>query len=287
MDCGRRNSDSGSYSLTQLGAHVWMLPHQPHGCRPALGLVVGQEHALAVDGGCSPAHRQVFLKQALSRIADRPLITVLTHAHWDHVCGAADGIGRVLCTEQAGEQLSQGLPRLSAFSRDGITAEYGNASAPLPLPRADTFTGSCTLHLGGISAQIITVDCDHESGCAVVLVPEEGVAFLGDALYAAVCDDCAWYTAGRLQTLLEYLLALDAAQYVPGHGAAMTKAELRDYAAHLKQVAARAGNATSRMQLRKRLLQSGDLPDAAQQEEMMWFVRGNRNIQDSSANRMD
>lgn len=287
MDCGRRGDDTRAPRLTQLGEHVWILPNQHHGCRPTLGLVVGHTGAVAVDGGCSPAHRRAFLHQARGKIASRPLLTVLTHAHWDHASGAADGVGKVLCSASAAKQMSDGSLHLTAFSRDGIAAEYGDALATPQFPRkVETFSELKALNLGGLSVRIMEVDCDHETGCAIVCVPGEGIAFLGDAVYAAVDDVGSWYTAEKLCMLMKRLLALDVEQYVMGHGAVLNKAELGGWWAHLAQISARVGQAASPMKLRRILLEHGGLPDAPEMEEMMWFVRGNQHMRCHTSNQI-
>ena len=76
-------------AMVQLTSRVWHTLPVEAGDRPALGLAVGENAGLLIDGGNSPAHVEEVLQTA-RRVSDVPLKALcLTHWHWDHTFGAA------------------------------------------------------------------------------------------------------------------------------------------------------------------------------------------------------
>ena len=53
--------------LKQLTEHIRYLPACEQGDRPALAYILGQNRALMVDAGNSPAHARLFLRFAVRR----------------------------------------------------------------------------------------------------------------------------------------------------------------------------------------------------------------------------
>ena len=68
-------------AMVQLTSRVWHTLPVEAGDRPALGLAVGENAGLLIDGGNSPAHVEEVLQMA-RRVSDVPLKALcLTHWH--------------------------------------------------------------------------------------------------------------------------------------------------------------------------------------------------------------
>ena len=243
-----------SFELNQLTPHVyWSLPVEETD-RPILAAIAGAQSVLMVDAGNSPAHASTFSESLRPRGLIAPAYIALTHYHWDHVFGSAYLEGLLVACAETGERLRE-MSRLDwrdksldqrvedgsehEFSRAHIKAEMSNierAKLKLRLPDI-TFSQRLTINLGEVSCQLICVGGDHTSDSTIIYVPEDGVVFLGDCIYSGFRRDGLIYTQQKLFTLLDTLLALDAAYYLPGHASQpLTRADMENEAKRLKAV---------------------------------------------------
>jgi len=191
-----------------------------------VGLVVGDGSALMIDAGSSVAEGARLRTEAQGLAGRRVNHLALTHAHFDHVFGAAEfadaevfgavGVERVLADER------------EALRRDavenGLHARVADeAVAALTDPR-HLVSGKWSLPLGGDrQALLVNVGPGHTSHDLAVLVPgSPPVVFCGDLV-----EESGEPQAGpdavpsRWPAALDRLLGLggEDAVYVPGHGA--------------------------------------------------------------------
>jgi glyoxylase-like metal-dependent hydrolase (beta-lactamase superfamily II) len=220
------------HTLRRLTAHVWWLNPYADTDRPTLGVVVGSAGSLVVDAGASPAHARALLAELARHALPPPRFVVLTHWHWDHIFGltALDapalasmetqrivGVMAGLDWSDAAldERVAQG--REIAFCRDMLCLELpDHAERQLRVPEIG-IAAAATLDLGGCACQLIHVGGDHSPDGLVVHVPQDGVVFLGDAIYDDLYHGPRRLTTAQLFPLLDRLLALEADHYVGGH----------------------------------------------------------------------
>ena len=256
-------------AMVQLTSRVWHTLPVEAGDRPALGLAVGENAGLLIDGGNSPAHVEEVLQTA-RRASDVPLKALcLTHWHWDHTFGAAStGLPVTACRATA-ERLDwmrglswtdEAIARRVAegtemeFCRENILIEWPDSGRQIQIPAVSRlFDREETIDLGGLTARIFRVDSDHTPDCCVVQLVEEGVVFLGDCLYLNM-DHQPWFrTAERTRRLMETLLALNARWYVPAHHGVCSGEEFAGFARQMLLLAQAAEGAETAAQAQERL----------------------------------
>ena len=52
--------------------------------RPLIGYVRGDSFSIAVDAGSSAVHVKLFHEALAEEHMPMPVLTILTHSHWDH-----------------------------------------------------------------------------------------------------------------------------------------------------------------------------------------------------------
>lgn len=183
--------------LERISEHVyWLAPAKPD--RPSLCAVVGESATLMLDAGASDAHARLFLDALAAENVAPPIAVVLTHSDWDHVFGAAEvgapviahqltdiALAELAATDWSDEALDA---RVAAGVRSPEHAANIKAEMPAPrnvrVARADThFEDGLELELGGVNVQVRHVGGDHADDSSVIYVTQDGVLFLGDALY--------------------------------------------------------------------------------------------------------
>ncbi|MGX1726729.1 MBL fold metallo-hydrolase [Streptomyces diastaticus] len=203
------------------------------------GLVVGPAGALLVDAGAS-LREGALLRGAVERALGerggpgRVTHLALTHAHFDHVLGAAVFAGAQV---YGAVGLDAALARTDALEADAVhhgldPHEAGEAVDTLVVPR-HAVSGEAVVELGG-GRRVLLADLGpgHTAHDLAVLVPgTPDVVFCGDLV-----EESGEPQAGpdavpaRWPEALERLLALGGpdAVYVPGHGAVVDAAFVRD-----------------------------------------------------------
>ena len=227
--------------LTRLSAHCLALPCDPRTDRPSLGCVHGARRTLLVDGGNSPDHLALMLREMARTGLPAPDVAAVTHAHWDHVFGLCALSAPVIACEQTQEQLARmsawawTLPAMEARLRTGedILFCHENMLKEYPDPgkicvrTADVVFDDClTLDLGGCEVRLLRLENSHAAGCVVVYVPGDKVIFLGDILYEDLHHTPPCYHRARFEALRRALDALDFDTAVPGHQPPLTRSEL-------------------------------------------------------------
>ncbi|MEU0586180.1 MBL fold metallo-hydrolase [Streptomyces sp. NPDC006132] len=200
------------------------------------GLVAGEDAALVIDAGSSPAEGARLRAQAQSLTGHRVTHLALTHPHFDHVFGAAAfpgaevfgavGVDAVLTRARDREEL------YADAVRNGLNETVARESADRLVPPRHLVSGEWTLDLGGGRQVLLAnVGPGHTAHDLAVLVPgDPEVVFCGDLV-----EESGEPQAGpdavpsHWPAALDRLLALggEDALYVPGHGAVVDAAFVR------------------------------------------------------------
>ncbi|MFD5452266.1 MBL fold metallo-hydrolase [Streptomyces sp. NPDC003470] len=198
------------------------------------GLVVGADAALSVDAG-SGLGEGARLRGAARELAGRRVTHLaLTHAHFDHVLGAAAFAGaEVFGAAGVAAVLAGGREALRADAvAHGLDARLAEEAADALVPVRHEVSGERTLDLGG-GRRVVLADVGpgHTGHDLAVLVPgDPAVVFCGDLV-----EESGEPQAGpdavpaRWPAALDRLLGLggEDALYVPGHGAVVDAAFVR------------------------------------------------------------
>lgn len=223
--------------LKKVSNDVYCSDFVSEGDRPTLGLIIGKEASLIVDGGNSKAHIEEFIKE-VKKVATSPIkYMAITHWHWDHVFGihwAKREIGITpICNCKTQKKIKY-LKTLNWTKEDlkqrvesGDEIEFCEENMLIEMTslkniEIDTcsivFKDKIVIDLGEVKCKISQIISDHSDDCTIVEVKgEKKVVFLGDCLYLDMYNGPWSYTMEKLYPMLETLLDLEASWYIPSH----------------------------------------------------------------------
>ena len=232
-------------TLQQITDCIWMLPHDSFTDRPNLYYIHGDERALAVDAGASPAHVADFYHAIEAAGFPLPTVTAITHWHWDHTFGLCAVQGETIASAatcrqlEAVQQWAWDRPAMQrreqtgediAFCNMCIMREY--AAQPetirVTLPQ-QALTQPLTLDLGGIHAILTPCGSPHSEDALIVHVPEERALLIGDADCEDYYHQDGMYQEEPLRAWIQRITQLDFHHYLIGHGEPETKETALSY----------------------------------------------------------
>ena len=211
-----------SDKLVRLTERVWIYPYEEVRDRPNLGYIRGDRLSLAVDAGHSDAHIAEFHAALNAEGLPLPDLTVLTHWHWDHTFAMHKVHGLTLTNGHTDAHLRAFREMIQ---REGVEAflsmdetirrEYSGGRPVVVTPADIVFSGGIDIDLGGCAVRAFEVESPHTDDGTFVLVPGEGVLFIGDANSGAFPT---WQRdAAMAKKLADTIRALDARIVVEGH----------------------------------------------------------------------
>lgn len=263
------------------GVWAWIAASSTWGYSNA-GLIAGNDASAMIDTLYDLRLTQELLDAVAPLLAGRPLSDLVnTHGNGDHCFGnqllpadvrvhAAPDAAATLHTESPGDLaalLRQDLrPVLGPFVRRcfGDFDFHG-----IVLREADVLVeGDTVLPVGGRAVRLLRFPPAHTTGDLAVHVPDAGVVFTGDLLFA---DATPVMWAGPLDNwirALDTLVDLGAHAFVPGHGLITDPdgvAEARAYLVHVRdaiRAAFDAGHTWEQASAEIDLDRFASLPDA-------------------------
>jgi len=185
-------------------------------------VVIGERSVAVIDPGGSRAAGQA-LRTAIRARTDLPVShVVLTHAHPDHVLGAA------AFTDAPDTIVHERFARAHAARRVTDRARLGalmSGSAPL-VPNVSLGTGaSLTLALGGRTLEVRALPSAHTDHDLVVLDRNSGTLIAGDVVVGQRLPSLEGDLSGWI-AVLEQMAAWPLQRIVPGHGEPAAPARL-------------------------------------------------------------
>ncbi len=243
------------HGLTELGngAYAWLQPDGGWGWSNA-GLITDGNEALLVD----TLFDEVLTAQMLAAMRGaRPKARigqlVNTHANGDHCNGNALVEGaEIISSAATAEELAHENPRMMATLMQrapemGETGEFFQHCFGAfqfeginPTQPTRTFVGALDVRVGDKDVHLRQVGPAHTKGDVIVHVPADGMIFTGDILFIEG-HPIIW--AGPVQNWIDacnYMLSLDCATIVPGHGPvtdATGVTAVRDYLTYIRDEA--------------------------------------------------
>ncbi len=201
-----------------------------------LGCVVGPTSMLAIDSGGAPQHARNFI--AATRSIGKPFDrVVITHEHPDHIAGLSQfppGVEIVAQEETRAQMVKMGQPATPPYwATNPAWGRPGDVNRVI-LPTV-TFHDRMTLYYGDTEVDIVWPGRAHTSGDAVVLLPSEKIAFLGDVAFFEVTPlNGSGYVADWIRACDRFLADPNIQTIVPGHGPVGGKAELAEMKGYLE-----------------------------------------------------
>ncbi|MFJ6688244.1 MBL fold metallo-hydrolase [Streptomyces sp. NPDC091294] len=232
------------------GVHAYI---QPDGgwCLNNAGVLVSDGAVAVVDTAATERRARALRAAIASRTPLEVGTVITTHHHGDHHFG--NSVVAPHATVVSHEVTRNEMARRGLAMRDVWPAtQWGDIRLALPTL---TFRDRATLHVGGLTAELIHVGPAHTTSDIVVWLPEQRVLFAGDVLLPGCTP---FVLMGSLSGTLEAitrLRALDPAVVVGGHGPVAGPEVLdatRDYLLWVRDIA-RAGLAAGVSPLRAAL----------------------------------
>jgi glyoxylase-like metal-dependent hydrolase (beta-lactamase superfamily II) len=215
------------------------------------GLVTSDAASLLVDT-LFDLHLTREMLGAMERVTStHPIsIAVNTHGDPDHTFGnellpedaeiwasttsrdamlrsSPEQVAGMLGTHDLGEEWARfARSRFGTFDLAGITQR----------PPTQVFDGSTEISVGSRTVELLELGPGHTAGDTVVHVPDSGVIFTGDLVFA---NDTPLVWAGPVESwlhALDRILAMKPRCIVPGHGPVTDDAGVRDLAHYLQYV---------------------------------------------------
>lgn len=202
------------------------------------GCVVGPRSMLAIDAGGGPQHARNFI--AAMAFAGKPFDrVVITHEHPDHSVGLpvfAPGIEIVAQEETRGQMVRMGQPATPAYwATNPAWGRPGDVNRVI-LPTV-TFRDRMSVWYGETQVDFVWPGRAHTSGDAMIMLPKEKIAFLGDIAFFEVTPlAVSGFLADWIKVCDRLIADPDVQTVVPGHGPVGGKAELADMKGYLELV---------------------------------------------------
>ena len=209
-------TNAGSFTINQLRPNVFWVS----GGGGNSGVIVGEAGVIVIDAKISAGSGKELL-DVIAQITPKPIkAVILTHSDGDHVNGLVSfpkGI-RIIAHENNKNELAEAL---SSGGRGALPSSY--------FPTEVLTNTREALEIEGVKLEAYHWQPAHTGGDLVVLLPNEKIVFAGDL--TAMADprihsekggtSLGWVTTSRA------MLQLDSNEFVPGHGAVLSKTEIQ------------------------------------------------------------
>jgi glyoxylase-like metal-dependent hydrolase (beta-lactamase superfamily II) len=183
------------------------------------GFIVGKDGVIVIDAKMTvPSAKEMIAD--IAKITPKPITTViLTHSDGDHVNGLAgfpDGL-TIIAQENCKKEMEESLATKNPAPKDRLPTK--------------TVANEENITINGVKLTLLHFAPAHTSGDLMVYLPEQKIVFTGDIIatsqeYTLIHTNKHGSSEGWITTV-RGLLALDANDYVPGHGDLQTKADVQ------------------------------------------------------------
>ena len=185
------------------------------------GVIVGDKGVVVVDAKTTPAGGKELLEN-IAKITPKPVTAViLTHSDGDHVNGLASFPAGITIIAHANNKKEQEAA-LKAGGRGAPPADH--------LPTQAVAKNKETVKLDGVKFELLHWAPAHTSGDLVVYLPSEKIVFTGDIIATQLPDPLIHLekegSSEGWITTTKGIVALNADEFVPGHGNVQMKADI-------------------------------------------------------------
>ena len=186
------------------------------------GVIIGNKGVIVVDAKTTPDGGKELVEDIAKITPKRISTVILTHSDGDHVNGLASfppGI-KIFAHENNKKEQEAAL---AAGGRGAPPADH--------LPTDVVSKNKTSLKIDGIQFELYHWAPAHTSGDLVVYLPAEKIVFTGDIIAAQLPDPLIHLekhgSSEGWITTTKGILALNATQFVPGHGNVQAKADIQ------------------------------------------------------------
>jgi cyclase len=185
------------------------------------GVIVGDKGVIVIDAKTTPEGGKELLDN-IAKITPKPVTTViLTHSDGDHVNGLASFPAGITIIAHENNKKEQEAA-LAAGGRGAPPADH--------LPTQVVTKNKENLKIDGEKLEVLHWAPAHTSGDLVVYLPSQKIVFTGDIIATQRPDPLIHLEKNGSSegwiTTTKGIVALDADQFVPGHGDVQMKAAI-------------------------------------------------------------
>lgn len=187
------------------------------------GVIVGDKGVIVIDAKTTAAGGKELLDD-IAKITPKPVTTViLTHSDGDHVNGLAAFPAGVKVIAQENNKKEQETA-LAAGGRGAPPADH--------LPSQVISKNKESLKIEGVKFEFHHWTPAHTSGDLIIYLPGEKIVFAGDVIAGGKMSDPLVHlekngSSEGWITTVKGIAALNAGQFVEGHGDVLTKADVQ------------------------------------------------------------
>ena len=279
--------------LNKVTDRVYYMDYVEQGDRAVIGLVIGNDCSLVIDGGNSKEHAEEFLREVSKLDIPKIKYLMLTHWHWDHVFGiktmnainivqreSYEKIEWLKTLKWTDEDIDERVKKGEEidFCREHIKIEMPNSNRKIEIPSVDIiFNEEIEVDLGGLKVKAIHVPCDHSSDSTIVWIKEEKVTFLGDALYLDMYHGEWSYSREKFYPLLKKLKNQQSEHYIPAHHPKYDNKSFNEFVDYQITMGDIAGDLVS-LEMAKDIFEDKYKREMSNQEleDLKVFINGNR-----------
>ena len=223
--------------LNRLGERFYVYPYQERGDRPNLYYIKGDGFSVAIDAGNSSFHVKGFYDALKEEGLPLPDCTIISHWHWDHTFGLdyihGTSISSRNCHDKfievskwkwtledmkEREKTGEDIP----FCTENILLEYPNLNDIKVITTDEILDNDLTLHMGGMTIQVLPRVSTHSDDALYVYIPEEKALIVEDA----DCEDFyngSVYDHEKLSDMIAFFESMDYEYHYLGHAERETK----------------------------------------------------------------
>lgn len=208
------------------------------GDRSYFYLVEGDERDCLIDGGWGFCHSL----DAVRRTPGKPLISIATHSHFDHIGMLHLASLRFGHTAEASVFAhpdpirTQALPFLAGCPvLVGRVCLESASIIQMPCPLSQTVADGAEVDLGGVALRVLHTP-GHSPGSLSVVLEKRGLLFCSDTVHdGRIYDDIPGADRADLARSHRRLSEMDFRSACPGHGAVLGRAEALSVIAAYRQ----------------------------------------------------
>lgn len=230
--------------LRKINNRIYYLPFSEETDRPVLGYIKGDKYSLMVDAGNSAKHVDLFNREIQRCGLTAPDFIAITHWHWDHTFGMHAATGKIIASRLTNEELIKvskwewSEETMQLRLQTGEDIEFCDRCIRLEYPDRNLITvrtadiifeNELILDLGGIHCELKRFGGPHSEDSVIAYIPEERVAFLGDAISGDYYHNEGRYDKLKLENLFVELSVLEADTFISGHDDPEAKEDVLDY----------------------------------------------------------